>query len=189
MHKQKTTNNLKDGLFLGFCAIFIVLTRLAFRLKLSISGHSMFFMIFALLLARASVRSRFAATMTGFIAGIVGVLFGMGKGGPFMLVKFLMPGIVIDAVYLFVPGMTTSFIACFLTALAASSTRFFSTSLVDFLIGMDRAILFQHALINSIGSMLFGGAGSLFVPPIVKKLQAHGIIEKGTAKDADIHRI
>jgi len=34
---------LKEALFLGFCAVFILFTRAALRLHLGIPGHAMFF--------------------------------------------------------------------------------------------------------------------------------------------------
>jgi len=61
--------SLQDALYLGFCATFIIITRAALRVHLKIPGHSMFFMMFFLMLGRACVPKRGAATLTGLIAG------------------------------------------------------------------------------------------------------------------------
>ncbi len=54
---------LRDAIFLGFCAIFIVITRAGLRLHFNIPGHAMFFMCFFLLLAAGCVPKMWAATM------------------------------------------------------------------------------------------------------------------------------
>src|SRR5208283_5567682 len=81
--------SLKDAIFLGFCATFIVITRAGLRLHFNIPGHAMFFMCFFLLLAAGCVPKMWAATVTGLVAGIVAVLLGMGQGGPLMLLRFI----------------------------------------------------------------------------------------------------
>ena len=87
---------LKDSLFLGFCAVFIVFSRATMRLHLGIPGHAMFFTIFFLMTARGCVGHLFASTFTGFLAGIIAMVLGLGKSGPLMLLIFIMPGLVID---------------------------------------------------------------------------------------------
>ena len=72
---------LRDAIFLGFCAIFIVITRAGLRLHFNIPGHAMFFMCFFLLLAAGCVPKMWAATVTGLVAGIVAVLGGWGREG------------------------------------------------------------------------------------------------------------
>ncbi len=62
---------LREALLLGFCATFIVLTRAALRIHFSLPGHSMFFLIFFLLMARGCVPKIGAPTLVGIIAGLV----------------------------------------------------------------------------------------------------------------------
>lgn len=180
--KHKTPSSikrlsLKDSLFLGFCAVFIILFKAALRLHLNIPGHSMLFTIFFLLLARACVPYRFSATWTGLISGAMAVILGLGKGGPLILLKFILPAIIIDLGVFIYPYWFNSYLFCVILAAVAASTKFFNTYLVDVLIGMDHTITLQHALLGSVFGCIFAIAGGLFVPPIVKKLNTHGIIE------------
>jgi hypothetical protein len=41
---------------------------------------------------------------------------------------------------------------------------------------MDPGVLINHAILKSAGAILFGSLGSLLVPPVARKLRAHGII-------------
>jgi hypothetical protein len=168
--------SLQDAIYLGFCATFIIITRAGLRLHLKIPGHSMFFMLFFLMLARASVQKRGAATLVGLIAGILGTILGMGKGGPLNILKFVLPAFFVDAAFIVFPFIPSSYLACIITGAIASSTRFVPSVLIDWLVGMDRAIIVQHALIGAGMGMIFGGVGSAMVPPLVRRLKNHGLI-------------
>ncbi len=168
--------SLKDSLFLGFCAVLIVFCRATMRLHLGIPGHAMFFTIFFLMTARGCVRHPLATTFTGFMAGIMAMVLGLGKSGPLMLIIFMMPALVIDAVALAAPALFQSYLLSGGTAAVAASTKFVQTFIMDSLVGMDRVVVLQHALLEASAAVLFGIAGGLFVPPVIRKLKAFGVI-------------
>ena len=168
---------LKEALFLGFCAVFILFTRAALRLHLGISGHSMFFTLFFLMLARACVHYRLSATFVGFLSGIMAVVLGLGKGGPLIMLKFLLPALVVDLGAVLLPGILfQSYMLCGLLASCAAATKFIDTFVVDTLVGMDTTIAIQHAALKTLGGVLFGVAGSMLIPSVVRKLGAFGVI-------------
>jgi hypothetical protein len=167
---------LKDAIFLGFCATFIVITRAGLRLHLNIPGHAMFFMCFFLVLAVGCVPKMWAATIVGLVAGVVAVLLGMGQGGPLMLLRFLFPAIIVDCARLVYPRLATSFVACGLVGVVAAASRFITIVLPDMLAGMDLAVIAGHALISTLMGMGFGCLGSLMVPSIIRRLKAHQLI-------------
>ena len=168
--------SLRDALFLGFCAIIIVVCRAAFRWHLGISGHAMFFTLGLLLLARGCVNFRWSASSTGLLAGLMALLLGMGKGGPLLVAKFVLPALVVDLAACFWPLYFTSYGGVSLVAAVAAGSKFFNSALMDWLVGMDKVLIVQHALLESLGAILFGVAGSLLVPPVLIKLKARGFI-------------
>jgi hypothetical protein len=170
--------SLKESLFLGFCAVFILLTRAGLRLHLGISGHVMFFTILFLLTARGCVHYAFAATFTALLAGMGAIALGIGHGGPLFLSKFVLPGLVIDIGAFMLPGMFKSYLQCVAVAAAASATKGMETFIIDLLVGMDKTVILQHAVLETTTAVFFGVAGSLFVPQIIRRLEAHGIIQE-----------
>lgn len=174
--QKKGPITLKESLFLGFCAVAIVILRMAFRWKLGLTGHQMLFTIFFMLIARGCIRRWFSATMTGFMVAVMSIMVGMGQDGLLRFVRYMIPGMVIDAGHLLFPNLTRSYLLCFVVGLLAASTAFVNSIIGDLLIGMETSVMIQHALINAFGNMLFGGLGSLLVPPVIKKLTAHGFI-------------
>jgi len=170
--------SLKDALFLGFCAVLVISCKAALRFHLKIPGHSMLLTLFFLLLARGCVRHYAAATFTGAIAGILAVILGMGKGGPLILIKFIFPALMIDAMAgLFGALLFQSMLLCAITGALAAGTRFISAYVIDTLVGMDAQIVLRHAFLQTIGNVLFGMTGTLAVPSVIRKLKAFGAIE------------
>jgi hypothetical protein len=170
--------SLKDALFLGFCAVLIIAARAALRLHLKIPGHSMLFTLFFILLARGCVRNNLAASFTALLAGIMALVLGMGKGGPLILAKYLLPALVVDVMALILADrLFRSMGLCVLTAVLAASTRFISDAAMDLLAGMDFAIVVRHAGLQTASNMVFGSIGALGVPSVLRKLRAFGAIE------------
>ena len=167
---------LQEALILAFCACFIVITRAVFRLHLNIPGHAMFFTMFFLILGRGCVPRLGAATLVGLLAGLLCTLLGMGKGGPMIILRFLIPGLIVDLAGLFSPGLAKSYVVCAIAGALGAASRFLTIVAGEWMVGMDWDLILRHALISSFLGILFGVLGSLMVPPIVRKLSAHGLI-------------
>jgi len=170
---------LQEAICLGFCASFIVITRAGLRLHLNIPGHAMFFTMFFLILARGCVPRMGAATLAGLVAGLLSMLLGMGKGGPLILLKFVVPGLIVDLGGILYAGFPGSYLACAIIGASASASRFLTIVVVEWVIGMDWSVILQHAAISSSVGVLFGAAGSLMAPPVVRRLKASGLITRG----------
>lgn len=167
---------LREALLLGFFATFIVLTRAALRLHLSIPGHSMFFLVFFLLMSRASVPRAGATTLVGLISGLVCLMLGMAKMGPLILANFVLPAIIIDVAGSLYPRLVRNYPACLIVGMIAALSKNISSIGINYLMGMETDVMLRHAVITSLSGVLFGGAGALLAPPIVRKLQANKLI-------------
>jgi len=167
---------LQEAICLGFCASFIVITRAGLRLHLNIPGHAMFFTMFFLILARGCVPRIGAATLAGLVAGLLSMLLGMGKGGPLILLKFIVPALIVDLGGILYSGFPGSYTACAFIGAIASASRFLTIIAVEWVIGMDWSLILQHAAISSSFGVLFGTAGSLMAPPVVRRLKTSGLI-------------
>lgn len=168
--------SLKEALFIGFCAVFAVLLRVTLRLKLNISGHSMLPTVFFLMLARGSVRYRFAAIFAGLLAGSAALFMGFAKAGPLILVKYLAVGIVIDACALLLPGRFQNIFWSSLAGALAGSTKFFTVYAVGYLAGMDPDINLMKSLFEAGAAALFGLLAGALLPIVLKRLRAYGVI-------------
>jgi hypothetical protein len=177
--------SLREALLLGFCATFIVLTRASLRLHFSLPGHTMLLMMFFLLLARGLVPKLGAATLVGVISGIVCILLGMTKAAPLVATNFVLPGIVVDAAALVFPRVPASYMGSIATGIVASVSKGVSAAGMDVLMRMDREIVLRHLAATTLAGVAFGAVGAALVPPVIRRLQANGLIPSPPAS-ADV---
>jgi len=168
--------SLKEALFIGFCAVFAVLVRVAFRVKLHISGHSMLPTVFFLMLARGSVRFRFAAIFAGLLAGSAALFMGFAKAGPMVLVQYLAVAVVVDGLAWLLPGQFRHVAWSSLTGALAGASKFFTAYAVGYLAGMDPAVNLQRSLFEGAGAVLFGLLAGALLPVVLRRLRAYGVI-------------
>ncbi len=169
---------LRDVIFLGFCATFMIITRSGLRLHLNIPGHAMFFSMFFFILASGCVPKMWASTLVGLVAGCLAILLGIGKEGPLMLLKFILPGFLVDCSRAIFPRMATNYIACAVVGIIGSASRFLTVLIADALVGMEWAVIMDHAIFSSLMGMIFGGLGALMVPLVVRRLEAHKLLHR-----------
>jgi len=135
----------------------------------------MLFSVFFLLVARGCVSFRWAATLCGFFSGLLALTLGMGHGGPLLVLKFVLPGVTVDLMAMIYPGMFRSIVFCMLAGVMAGITQFAIGFGIEMLMGMNLEVLIQHGLIKSIGNIVFGAAGGVAIPSVLKKLEAYGV--------------
>jgi hypothetical protein len=167
---------LREAMLLAFCATFIILTRAALRLHLGLPGHSLFFQAFFLLMARACVPRVGAPTLVGLISGLVGLLLGLSKAGPLVVVNFVLPAVIVDVACAVHPRTGVSYVACALVGVAMSASKSVSGIALDYLMGMRAEVLVGHVLLTTASGAAFGAIGASLVPPVVRRLRANRLI-------------
>ncbi|GIU26728.1 hypothetical protein TUM4644_23030 [Shewanella colwelliana] len=174
--------SLHDALFIGFCATLLVALKGMLRLKLGITGHSMFLICFFYLICYGAVGKAGAISACGMLAGLLAMMLSVGKGGPFILLKFALPAIAMDFCLLILPtllGLKWRFIMLALVATLAWASK---GLIEDLLVGMSIAV----ALVQFAKSALFGSLFAVFaatlVPPVLQRLRSHDLLDNTELK-------
>jgi hypothetical protein len=171
----------REALLLAFFATFIVLAKAALRWHLHVPGHAMFATALFLLLARACVPRMGAAAAVGLLAGLVCAALGMGKGGPLIVVKLVLPGLVVDAGAALPRWALPETMRGVILGAAAGASDFFPTAAVELLAGVPAGIVVQHATLSAGTKAAFGALGGWAAVAIIRRLRDHGIIEDTAA--------
>jgi hypothetical protein len=164
----------RAALLLAFFAAFIVLAKAALRWHLHVPGHSMFATALFLVLARTCVPRPWSATATGLLAGLATTALGMGKGGPLLVARLLVPGLVVDAGTR-LPLQPHALHAAVVGALAGAS-GFFPTAAIEALAGVPGDLVLQHALVSAGAKTGFGALGGWAAAVIAQRLREHGLL-------------
>ncbi|MCG9697951.1 core component of ECF transporter [Shewanella sp. Isolate11] len=169
--------SLQDALFIGFCATLLVALKGMLRLKLGLTGHSMFLMSFFYLICYGAVGKKGAITVCGLLAGLIAMMLSVGKGGPFILVKFALPAVAMDLCLFVLPTVLALKWRCIILAVVATFAWASKGFIEDLLVGLS----IQVALFQLGKSVLFGSGfailGALLVPPVLGRLRSHDLID------------
>ena len=166
----------REALLLAFFATFVVLAKAALRWHLHVPGHSMFTTALLLVVARACVKRPTAATLVGLLAGIACALLGMGKGGPIVALKLLLPGVVVDLGARWKSEHLSVVWWAALIGAAAGASDFLPVALVETLAGFDADLVLAHAAFSAGTKAGFGALGGAAGAVIVARLRHHGLL-------------
>lgn len=167
--------SLQEAIFVGFCALLIVLINVLLHFHLGIPGHNTLFLAFFMLLCRGCVPRPLTATLLGLLAGIGTVLLGFGRGGAFGALNFVLPGACVDAVALLVPALSTAYWPAVLGGAIIAFGRVPGHYIVNRLVGMDMSAALQLTGLQTLPALVFGIIGALLVPKTVRSLRASGL--------------
>lgn len=166
----------REALLLAFFATFVVLARAAMRWHLHISGHSMLANVLLLVLARACVERAAAATIAGTLAGLACAALGMGSGGPLIVLKLALPGLMVDLGWKRLATVRNHLSRGALLGACAGATHFLPVALVEGLAGLAAPVVMGHALFAAGSKAAFGAAGGALGMAIAVRLKHHGVI-------------
>jgi hypothetical protein len=166
----------REALLLACFATLVVLARAALRLRLHVPGHMMFATALFLILARGLVRRPGAATATGLLAGLVCAALGMGRGGPLVVLRMALPGLVVDLGAGLGERTLPETLRWPLVGALAGASDFVPAAAVELLAGAPGALVVQHALVASGTKAAFGALGGLAALAILRRLRDHGML-------------
>jgi len=174
--KPWRTFDTREALLLAFFASFVVLAKAALRWHLHLPGHAMFPTVLLLVVARACVRRPTAATLVGLLAGIACALLGMGKDGPIIVLKLVLPGVVVDLGAVWSRARLSVAWRAALIGAAAGASDFLPVALVEWLAGFDADLVLAHAALSAGAKAGFGALGGAAGAVIVARLRHHGLL-------------
>ncbi|KPZ70445.1 hypothetical protein AN944_02193 [Shewanella sp. P1-14-1] len=169
---------LQNALFIGFCATLLVAIKSMMRMKLGLTGHSMFLMSLFYLVCYGATNKIGSMTLCGLLAGLLAMILGVGKGGPFILLKFALPAFAMDVALIFIANLFSLRWRCILLAVIGSIAWASKSWIQNLLVGMDPQVALVQFGVSSFKGGLFAIAGALLVPIIINRLDAHDLITR-----------
>ncbi|MBY5990705.1 core component of ECF transporter [Ferrimonas balearica] len=167
---------LNDALLLGALALLFIAIKSVFRFKLGLTGHSMFFLITTLLLAWGLVPRRGSVLYCGFLAGLLAMVLGVGKGGPLVLLKFLMPALAVELALWLLPLAPWFRGQAMVVGFAGVLAWVGKGALELWLAGAASEVLLVQVGWKLLGGSLFAGLACLMVPRLLRHLAHHQLI-------------
>ncbi len=117
-------------------------------------------------------------TLCGLLAGLLAMILGVGKGGPFILLKFALPAFAMDVALIFIANLFSLRWRCILLAVIGSIAWASKSWIQNLLVGMEPQVALVQFGLSSFKGGLFAIAGALLVPIIINRLDAHDLITR-----------
>ncbi|MGH0036831.1 MAG: hypothetical protein ACQGVK_17535 [Myxococcota bacterium] len=179
----RTRLETRDLLLLCIFATFLVIARVALRWHLHLPGHSMAPAALLLVLSRVCVPRFGAASLVGFMAGLVGTILGLGgRSGPLLVLKLGLAGVAVDVAARFAPSLFRGgrerawWSGAWLGALCGA-TDFVPVAILESLAGLPPTVVLAHAALSAGAKMAWGAAGGAAAGIIAERLRHHGLVE------------
>ncbi|QIZ77300.1 core component of ECF transporter [Ferrimonas lipolytica] len=167
---------LADALLIGALSLLLLSFKAAVKLKLGLSGHTMFLMVLVFLLARGLVPVRGSIIYCGLLTGILAMLLGIGKGGPLILLKFLLPAVGIELACLLLPFAPWHRVTAIAAGAAGLIAWVIKGATEMALAGADIDIILMQMGWKSFGGGIFTVLAALCVPLLLQRLAHHQLI-------------
>jgi hypothetical protein len=167
---------LSEIVFLVVMAALILLSKGLFHRHLHVPGHSAFFLLFFLLMAKGAVPRNGSATLVAVLAGSDWLMMGLGSEGPLQVLTYIVPALVVDAFCARFPSAPRSFLLAGLVGAAAGFSRVVGLIPGEFAAAADPWLAVDMLAIKGLAGLAFGMAGAVLVPSLVRKLDRGGIL-------------
>jgi hypothetical protein len=170
--------SLHNALFIGFCATLLVAIKSMMRMKLGLTGHSMFLMSLFYLVCYGATNKIGSMALCGLLAGMLAMILSVGKGGPFILLKFGLPAFAMDVALIFLANVFTLRWRLVLLAIIGSLAWASKSWVQNLLIGMDPQVALIQFGVSNVKGGLFAIAGASLVPLILNRLDVHDLLNR-----------
>jgi len=158
---------------LGMFAALLVAGTIALRFPIKLPGRSGILCMAVLIMARAVVPRRAAATTVGLLSGLLAAFAGLGDRGPLVTIgSYMAGGLGVDLVAL-ASGFPTAF-RCAAAGLIGNLMRLGFKTLVEIWIGIPMGFVVLGRAYATITHVVFGIAGGTLGYLVVRALRRAG---------------
>ncbi len=153
---------LDQAIFLTFLGALIGFYKGFGRLNLHVPGSSGLVWIAVMVVGRTVVPRRLAGTWLGTVAGALAVFLGEGREGPLVFLKYFLPGVTLDLLFLTPWGRRDPVplaVAGGLFGALAHLTKLLASYIAGRIIGVPQFFLTLGLLPSAVSHAVFGCLG------------------------------
>ena len=163
--------SLADVIRLTMFGTLISVSRFLLQLPIGVPGHTSIYWMGLLILGKGLIPKFGSGTIMGIVSGILAIVFGLGKEGPLLAFKCIVPGMLLDVLaILFLQKLESVWVGAICGALISFSKLLTSIALgVILKIPMVfLAMGFGYASVLHLG---FGAIGGVIAAILIKRLR------------------
>lgn len=163
--------SLADVLRLSMFGTLIGVTNFLLKLPIGIPGHTSVYWMGLLVLGKGLFPKIGSGTIMGIVSGILGIVFGLGKEGPLLAFKFIVPGMLLDVLaIMFLYKLESVWVGGICGALISLS-KLFASIVLGVMLQIPMVFLTMGFGYASLLHVIFGAIGGVFASVLIKRLK------------------
>ncbi len=184
MEKEKTAADLKnpvdyfifhiglaDVIRLTMFGTLISVSRFVFQLPIGIPGHTSVYWMGLLMLGKGLIPKFGAGAIMGIVSGILAIVFGLGKEGPLLAFKCIVPGVLLDILaILFLNKLESIWVGVIIGALISWS-KLLASIVLGVMLDIPMVFLAMGFGYATLLHVVFGAAGGVLAAVLIKRLK------------------
>jgi len=163
--------SLREVLLVTILAALAIGAKQLLRLPLKIPGHGFTLTVFLGALALGRVRRLGAGTLFGILTGLLALLLGLGKGGLFEPLRWILPFAALDLLLLLGLSSAAGLGRALLAGAVAGVLRAGTGAAVELLLGLPMDWILANLAIKASTHVAFGALGAALALPVLRRLE------------------
>lgn len=162
---------LADVIRLTMFGTLISVSRFVFQLPIGVPGHTSVYWMGLLMLGKGLIPKFGAGTIMGIVSGVLAIVFGLGKEGPLLAFKCIVPGVLLDILaILFFKKLESIWVGVVIGALISWSKLLASIAL-GIILDIPMVFLAMGFGYATLLHVVFGAAGGVLAAVLIKRLK------------------
>lgn len=162
---------LADVIRLTMFGTLISVSRFVFQMPIGVPGHTSVYWMGLLILGKGLIPKFGAGTIMGIVSGILAIVFGLGKEGPLMAFKCIIPGMLLDFLAIvFFNKLESIWVGAIIGALISWSKLLTSIAL-GIILDIPMVFLAMGFGYATLLHVFFGAAGGMLAAVLIKRLK------------------
>jgi len=167
--------SVRDRLIIALVSSLIIVAKFTLRMPLHTPGHTGFFWMALLVVGMGVVRRPGAGTLIGLLTGVLATIFLPSQQGLLVGVKYFVPGVVVDVMYLALGGGFERYFVAALVGATANVAKLFASYLLGLALGIPAGYLALGVGLAATTHVVFGALGGWIGAFVLRRLAKAGI--------------
>jgi len=169
---------VRDQMIVALVSALIVAGKMFIKSPIRVPGHSGFFWMALIIIGVAVIRRPGAGTMIGIVSGLLATMLTPGRLGILAGVKYFVPGVVVDALYLAFGGRFDRVYVAVVVAATANVAKLAANYIAGVVLGIPAGYLALGLGVASTTHVLFGALGGAAAAVVLQRLDRTGALDR-----------
>ncbi len=165
----------REAVLVALVSALVIMSKVVFKMPIHVPGHSGVIWMALYVVGRGLIRKPGAGLMIGIVSGILATAFNPGSMGLLVGVKYLAPGIVLDAVAIASRERLDDPVVGVIAGVLGNLAKLSAGVIVAVLLGLPAGFIVVGLAYSAVTHVVFGAIGGWLGSVVLSRLDRHGI--------------